>query len=257
MKEKTMLKKIVAAAALAFCLVATGTAMAEQPTYVNGIDPNYPPFAYVGEDGKPAGFDVDSMNWIADKMGFKVTHMPIEWSSIIPSLNAKKIDMICSGMSITEERSQQVAFSEPYFVMERVFVVRDDSKLTEKDIYNGEVRLGMQNGTSEAVWLVENAEKNGWNFVPSFYDTCPMAIKDLVNGRIQAAAMDEAPAKDAITSGNPVRILTRFDYPTKFGVALRKGDDALLKTINEGYKLLKADPYWHELMKKYPDVGGE
>ncbi len=249
-----MLRKCIAAAALAACLCA-GAALAAAPNYVHGIDPNYPPFAYLGEDGKPAGFDVDAMNWIADRMGFTVTHTPIEWSSIIPSLNAKKIDMICSGMSITDERSQQVNFSEPYFVMERVFVVPADSKLTEKDIYNGEIRLGMQNGTSEATWLVENADKNGWNFVASYYDTCPMAIKDLVNGRIQAAAMDEAPAKDAIRAGNPVRILGSFDYPTKFGVAVRKDDAKLLDLVNEGYRLLKEDPYWQELLKKYPDVG--
>ena len=47
---------------------------AQAKTFINGIYANYPPFAYVGEDGKPAGFDVESMDWIAKTMGFEVKH---------------------------------------------------------------------------------------------------------------------------------------------------------------------------------------
>lgn len=83
--------------------------------YVNGIDSNYPPFAYIDRHGKAAGFDVDSMNWIAEKMGFTVEHRPMAWDGIISALQSQKIDMICSGMSINEERKRQVNFSEPYW----------------------------------------------------------------------------------------------------------------------------------------------
>ena len=65
--------------------------------------------------GQPSGFDVDAMNWIARKMGFTVTHKPMAWDGIIPALNASEIDMICSGMSITEERAKAVQFSRPYW----------------------------------------------------------------------------------------------------------------------------------------------
>ena len=56
-----------------FCLCGLGRRAAfAKKTYVNGIDPNYPPFAYVDEKiGQPAGFDVDSMTWIAKHMGLK------------------------------------------------------------------------------------------------------------------------------------------------------------------------------------------
>ena len=81
-----------------FCLLAFASQAQAQKTYINGIDPNYPPFAYIDEKtGQPAGFDVESMNWIAKKMGFKVEHKPMAWDGIIPSLLAKQIDMIASG----------------------------------------------------------------------------------------------------------------------------------------------------------------
>ena len=101
-------------------LFASSTAQAK--SYVNGIDANYPPFAFIGEDGKPTGFDVDAMNWIAKKMGFEVQHMPINWDGIIPALQAKKIDMICSGMSMSPERKQAVNFSEPYYSIKNILL---------------------------------------------------------------------------------------------------------------------------------------
>ena len=74
----------------------------------------YPPYSYVDKDGNAQGFDVDSMKWIAEKKGIEVTFMPVEWSGIIPALQAGKIDMVYAGMSITPERQEAVNFSNPY-----------------------------------------------------------------------------------------------------------------------------------------------
>ena len=74
--------------ALLLSIPLAAPAMAAGKHLINGIDANYPPFAYVDETGKPAGFDVDSMNWIAKKMGFTVEHKPMDWDGIIPALLA-------------------------------------------------------------------------------------------------------------------------------------------------------------------------
>ena len=116
--------------ALLLSLTLVPSAFAEGKRYINGIDANYPPFAYVDETGKPSGFDVDSMNWIAKKMGFVVEHKPMDWDGIIPALLAKKIDMVCSGMSVSPERSARAQFSEPYWTIRKVFVAKNGSELT-------------------------------------------------------------------------------------------------------------------------------
>lgn len=68
--------KKVFVCALLTALLAAMPAFA-QKSYVNGIDPNYPPFAYVDEKtGQPAGFDVDSLNWIAKTMNVQISHNP-------------------------------------------------------------------------------------------------------------------------------------------------------------------------------------
>ncbi len=226
-------------------------AKTEAKTYINGIDANFPPFAFVDESGKPSGFDVDSANWIAEKMGFKVTHQPIDWDGIIPALLTKKIDFIASGMSITEERAQKVNFSMPYWIIKQVFVAKADSGLTVDDVLKGKKTLGVQRGTSEAEWLKEKAAAEGWNFELRYYDSAPLAVEDVVNGRIAAAAMDDAPAHDAAAK-KPVTILGTFGMKEEdFGYATRKEDTELLEKLNEGLKLLMADPYWEELQVKY------
>ena len=221
-------------------------------TFVNGIDANYPPFAFIDSSGKPTGFDVESMNWIAAKMGFKVEHRPMDWNGIIPSLLAKKIDMVCSGMSISPERTARVNFSTPYWSVHKYLLVQKTSALTKDDLLTGKKILGVQAGTNEAETLKQGIEKNGWNFTLKFYDSPPLAIEDLVNGRIDGAAIDSGPADEAMKKGNkPVKVVGEFADPDDFGVAVRKDDDALREAINKGYELLKKDPYWEELQAKY------
>ncbi len=248
-----MLKKFAVITAMLACLPMLASSALAAEKFINGIDANYPPFAYVDKAGNPAGFDVDAMNWIADKMGFVVEHKPMEWSTIVQSLATKKIDMVCSGMSITEERAQQVDFSTPYWTVAQVFIAKKESTLTVEQVFTGNKKLGVQSGTSEADWLdKEKPQHPEWNFTARVYDSAPLAIEDVLNGRLDAAAMDAAPAQDAMRI-KPITVLGAFTAPEYFGVAVRKGDTELLEIINKGLELLMADPYWETLKSKHLD----
>ncbi|MBN2034725.1 MAG: amino acid ABC transporter substrate-binding protein [Deltaproteobacteria bacterium] len=246
---KRILLFLVISAAMALTI---GPAFSQDKVYVNGIDANFPPFAFVDKNGNPDGFDVKALDWIAKDQGFKVKHQPMDWDGIIPSLNAKKIDMIASGMSITDKRREQVNFSIPYYKITQVLVALKDSKLTVDQLLDQGNKVGVQRGTTEAKWIEENLIKKGKkNFSLLYYDSAPLAVEDVVNGRIAAAAMDDAPAKDAVKK-KPVRIVGTFGMPDEdFGYAVRKADTELLDKINTGLKKLMACPYWQELKVKY------
>ena len=244
-----MLKKLTAIA-VGVAFAASMGASASAKTFINGIDANFPPFAYVDKSGKPSGFDVDAVDWIAKKMGFEVTHQPVAWEGIIPNLVANKIDFICSGMTITAERAKVISFTEPYWEHRNQFVAKKDSKITMDEIYKGSITLGVQQGTSELKWLQGEQKKQGWNFKFRMYDSAPMAVEDVLNGRVAAAAMNDAPAKKAVEK-KPVRIVGSFGDVDTYGCATRQEDTDLRGKLNDGYKMLRKDAYWQELLKKY------
>jgi polar amino acid transport system substrate-binding protein len=244
-------KKILSFVIVLMAVVLVTTVSAKDKVYINGIDANFPPFAYVDKNGVPDGFDVKSVDWIAEKMGFKVTHKPMDWDGIIPSLKARKIDLIASGMSVTDKRKQEVNFTIPYWVISQVLVVPKDSTLTVDQVLSNGNKVGAQRGTTEAKWMKENLIQKGKNFSLREYDSAPLAVEDVVNGRIAAAAMDDAPAKDAMRK-KPVKILGTFGmHDENFAYAVRKEDAELLKMLNEGLEKLMADPYWEELKATY------
>lgn len=246
-----MLRKNLAALAILLTFALTSSHVLAAKTLVNGIDANFPPFAYVDKTGTPNGFDVEAMELIAAELGMKVTHQPTEWDGIITSLLTKKIDIIASGMSITEKRQKMVNFTIPYWKIENVMVTKKGSDLTIDDLLNGKKIIGVQQGTPEAKWLKTEAQKQGWNYQIRYYNSSPLAVEDILNGRISAAAMNDAPAKDA-ASKKDVQVLGQFGmHGDAFGYAVRKDDTELLNKVNAALEKLMASPQWDELIKKY------
>jgi polar amino acid transport system substrate-binding protein len=220
--------------------------------YVNGIDANYPPFAYVDEkSGKPAGFDVEALDWIARDAGIVIRHEPVAWDGIVPALLAKKIDMICSGMSITPERAARVAFSAPYWKLANVFVVKKGSGLSVDAVLRSGGKVGGQRGTNEIAALIRERKEKKYPFEVRLYDSAPLMVEDILNGRLEAALMDSLPALDSIAKGRAVAVAGAWGSPVLFGVAFRKEDKALRELIDAGYAKLLADPFWKALQEKY------
>jgi polar amino acid transport system substrate-binding protein len=252
MQSKWLWCRILALAVL--CFLSSQSLIAAEKVYINGIDANFPPFAYVDKSGNPDGFDVKALDWIAKEMGFKVKHQPMDWDGIIPSLKAKKIDIIASGMSITDERKKQVSFTTAYWKIKQVLVAKKDAKATAEQALADGHKIGVQRGTTEAKWIEENLiKKAGKKFELVQYDSAPLAIEDVINGRIRAAAMEDAPALDAAKK-KPVKILGGFGMPDEFfGYAVRKEDTEFLKKVNEGLRKLMKSPAWAELKKTYID----
>ncbi|QSZ67782.1 amino acid ABC transporter substrate-binding protein [Methanofollis aquaemaris] len=222
------------------------------PTYIVGVDSAYPPYAYMEKDGTITGLDVESVQWIAEKKGFKVEIKGMDWDGIIPALQQRKIDMVYSGMTITPERLEEVNFSNPYLTINQSFAVHDDSGLTMDDIMAGKAVIGAQRGTTGAYWVEQNLIANGT--IPKenlkYFDSFPIAITALNNRQVDATIYDKPPHMNSI-QGQPLHIVGEIYTGENYGVAIRKEDNKLLKTVNEGLDELMASPKWEELLKKY------
>jgi polar amino acid transport system substrate-binding protein len=227
-------------------------ATTQKKTLVVGIDGEYTPFSYLDSSGNPTGFDVESMKWIAQKKGFDVKFQPVAWDGIIPALQAGKVDLIYSGMTITPERAEQVNFSSPYWVVNQDVVARNDSKITIDDVKAGKAIIGAQSGCTAAIWVDKNLIST--NKMPQdqlkLYANTPLALDDLVAGRIDAVMYDDHILKTMI-AGKPVRTIGNIPTKEEYGVAVRKANPELLATMNDGLTQLQADPYWQELITRY------
>lgn len=248
-------KNLKTLACLLICLsvlLLTSTGFAATKKYICGIDGDYPPYSFMGADGKPTGFDVESIRWIAKEMGFEVEIKPIAWDGIIPALLAKKIDMVYSGMTASEERRKVVSFSNIYWEIDQAVAVKSDSKLTMDDVLGGKVIVGTQRGCTAALWLEDNLVKKNVMKKENLrlYDNFPIAAKDLEIGRVGAVMMDDMIVLSVI-KGKPAKIIGTIKTGEEYAVAIRKEDAELRNMINEGLAKLMASPKWEELKTKY------
>lgn len=253
MDRKGRIFTVLVCSVLVFILFGLSGLSAEKEVYINGIDADYPPHAYVDEKGNPAGFDVEALNWIAEEMGFEVVHQPTAWDGIVSSLLAKKIDMVFSGMSITEERKEKVNFSIPYWSIDQAICVPVDSDLNAIAAFMGDNLVGTQRGCTAAMWIEDNLIAPG--LFPKeqlkLYEGFSLAVQDLLNGRVDAAMMDDVMVEDAIRKGMDIKVVGTIKTGEEYGVAVRKEDTKLLELINEGIKRIKNSPKWEELKAKY------
>jgi polar amino acid transport system substrate-binding protein len=88
-----------------------------------GIAPDYPPLAYKFR-GQLVGMEVDFAQQLGKELDKQITFVETPWSELIPALVAEKIDIIMSGMSITEERARLISFTEPYMHIGQMALVR-------------------------------------------------------------------------------------------------------------------------------------
>ena len=252
-KKKSILVNVFLIFALTLLMgnIIIGQAQ-EKKVYINGIDPGYPPFAYIDEKGNPAGFEVDCLNWIAQEMGFEVKHQPTAWDGIIPALKAKKIDLIASGMTVTKERSEQVDFTECYWVVHDLVIVRQDSDLNLITAMSTGKNVGVQRGTVENTWIIDELIKKGVNLNLKLYDSPFLLVEDLVNGRLDVAVGAEPVSTTAIKQNKPIKVLGLVGMEDqKYSYAVRKGDKELLDILNEGLKKLKSSDEWDKIQSKW------
>jgi polar amino acid transport system substrate-binding protein len=119
-----------------------------------GITPTYPPLAYKFR-GQLVGMEVDFANQLGKELDKQITFVETPWVELIPALVADKIDIIMSGMSITEDRLKLVSFTEPYLRMGQMALVRarDQTRFANLESFlDTTSRLGfVRNTTGEQV----------------------------------------------------------------------------------------------------------
>ena len=259
--KKFMKTAIIAAMSI---VMALGIAFATTGCGSNGefkaaMEPTFPPFDTTDEEsGDLTGFDYELINAIAEDQNFEVSWENMEFDGLVPAIQAGNIDIVASGLSITDERKEQVDFSDPYYISGLVVAVAaDNDKVKSVDDLGKDDIVGVQIGTTGANKANELRKAGQIKHVKT-YNGLDVAFKDLESGAIDAVINDKPVSESyAAKSGDKIKTVGEALDSDPFGIAVKKDNKELLDMINAGLKNLKENGTYKELCDKYEIVGVE
>jgi polar amino acid transport system substrate-binding protein len=230
-------------------VAACAKPQASQTVYKIGTNAEYPPFESVNDAGDVVGFDPEIVAAIADKEGFQFELVNTRWDGIFVALQSGEFDAVASAATITDERSQIVNFSDPYFNAGQMIAVRvaDKDNITTPADLNGK-KVGVQLGTTGDIWATDNTTAEVVR-----YDEIPLAFQALANGDIDAV-LNDGPTSADIIRANPQMNVTLVGEPFTdelYGIAVNKDQPELLDAINKGLAAIKADGTYDQIYSKW------
>ena len=212
---------------------------------IMGTNAEFPPFEYYDGD-EVVGIDAEFAAAIADKLGMDLKIEDMAFDSIIPAVQSGKADIGAAGMTVTEDRATQVDFSDSYYTGVQVIIVTDDSDITEPDDLKGK-KIGVQQGTTGDIYSTDDF---GDDNVERFNKGME-AVQALQQGKIDAVIIDNQPAKTFVEENEGLKILETSYVEEDYALAIKKGNDDLVKKVNDAIKELKEDGTFDKIVAKY------
>lgn len=198
-----------------------------QPELRVGIATNYPPLAFK-RNGQITGVEAQFASKLGPALGMQTTLVETPWEELIPALRDDRIDVIMSGMSITDERQQLVSFAHPYLRVGQMMLLRrsDTRRLRNARVINQPTtRIGVVSGTTGEAYVRQHVKRAQ----PRGFESVDAAVAALRTRQIDVFVHD-APSIYRITTGSKERELVgRYEPLTEeyLAWAVRKDDDAL------------------------------
>lgn len=209
----------------------------------------YAPWNFLDDDGKLAGYEIDLGNEVCARAGVECEWIINEWDSIIPNLLAGNYDVIMAGMSITDERMEQIDFSEPYFPPDPSRYIAAKGSDFDFDALSG-ARIGAQGATIQAAYAEENFSDGNTILT---YETPDQSIADLAAGNLDIIIADGSYLEPIVEGSNGAMEFVGPDVMIGSGVGagLRKEDAELGAKLSAALVSIKEDGTMEKLMVEY------
>ncbi|TFG45023.1 MAG: basic amino acid ABC transporter substrate-binding protein [Dehalococcoidia bacterium] len=210
-------------------------------------DATWPPFEYVDTTtSQIVGFDIDLMNAIAAKAGFEVEFVNVEWDPLLAGVASGTYDASISSITITAARQEVMLFSDPYLSAGQIIVVRASNN-TITGAANISGKVGVQSGTTGDMEVIDMSSVERVAF-----DDIGLAFNALKSNQIDAVVCD-TPVADGYVTNYPGEYKTVGEMLSaeEYGIALPKGNEALLAQINTALAQVIADGTIEQLKTKW------
>lgn len=242
---------------LIFCLVTSVFGadkslkkVQEKGYFIVGLDDTFAPFGFRDENGELVGYDIDLAKEVAKRMGVEARFKPCEWDGILFELKSKKVDMVWNGMSITESRKKQAAFSKPYEEGRQIIFTLKGKRIDKVEELEGKI-VGVQLGSTGDFAIQKSLIFSKIKEVKK-YGTLIESIMDLEAGRIDAVVA----AQTAGGYYNSKKQNLEMSSETVMqgdasGVAFRKEDNKLREAVDKALDDMKADGTFQNIYSKW------
>ncbi len=228
-------------------------------TLTIGSDIPYAPQEFYDSANNPAGFDVEIGQAVAAKMGLQTAFVNQDFDHIIPSLTARKFDVVISAMTITDDRKQQVLFV-PYFKAGTTLLVQTASGFRPSGLADlcGH-HAGAQSSTVEADELHAQAQlcPAASPMTVSEFTTDPEGVEQLKQGKVDVEFTDSPPGEYAVKqSSGALTISGPILNVAPEGIAIANGNPDLQAAVQKAFDAIVADGTYAKLLNKWGLSGG-
>ena len=223
--------------------------------FIVGLDDTFAPMGFRDKNGEIVGFDIDLAREAARRMGVDVEFKAVDWDGVIFELKSKKIDMVWNGMTITQERKKQIAFSDTYYTGEQIVVTRAGSDIDGISDLAGRV-VGTQLGSTSYFALEKNPVFSKVKDIKKYTSNVD-ALLDLEAGRVEAVIIDSMvgryyATKKETKEGKDIFAFVEESLADEFvGIGIRKEDQNLVDEINRVLNEMKVDGTFDTVYKKW------
>ena len=209
----------------------------------------YAPMNYTDDEGNFTGFDTELATAVCEKLGVEPEFVEINWDTKIVELDAKSIDCIWNGMTLTDEIMQNAACTKAYAKNAQVVVVKDGTEYSSTADLVGKTVLAEAGSAGESA-IQDDENLSQADYVSKSVQTD--CLMEVAAGTADAAVLDLTLANAMIGEGTDYANLKIVDElnAEEYGVAFRKGSDAA-EAVNAAFDELKADGTMEALAAKY------
>lgn len=248
------MKKLISAVLIAACVCSMAACGSKEEssdageeakeTLVVATNAEFPPYEYYeGED--VVGIDIDMAAAVAEELGMELKVEDMAFDSIIPAVESGKADVGVAGMTVTEDRLQNVNFSDTYAKATQVIIVTEDSKIAGPDDLTGK-KIGVQLGTTGDIYACDIEDATVEQYNKGFE-----AVQALTQGKIDAVVIDGQPALEFVEQVEGLKILDEAFTEEEYAIAIAKDNEELLGKVNEALASLKDSGKLDEIIAKY------
>ena len=214
----------------------------------------FEPMNYFDDNGELVGFETEFAKAVCEKLGLEPKFQEIDWNTKETELNSGAIDCIWNGMTITDERKENMGISEPYMQNKQVLVVKAENleKFSDAANYAGAKIVAESKSAGETVATTDELFKDS---VFTAVDTQAKTLMEVKSGTADAAILDYVASIGMIGEGTDYDMLTVVDKyefsPEQYGIAFRKDDNEMREKFQKAIDELMADGTIEKIAKKY------